>query len=86
MHELGQAPRFIGYVHVRVGTEVVALAIQSVPFMRDGGAARPGGFFMDASGDCGILVDSVGTEGDVQDQINLAIADAVAYISRRILN
>ncbi len=86
MRELSQAPRFIGYVHVRVGSEVVALAVQSVPMVHDGGAAKPGGFFTDGAGEYGILVNSQGSAGDVQEQVDHAIADAVAHISRRVLN
>ncbi len=86
MRELSQAPRFIGYVHVRVGSEVVALAVQSVPLVRDGGAATPGGFFSDGAGEYGILVDSAGGDREVQNQIDRAIGDAVAHISRRVLN
>jgi len=87
MREIGQSPRFLGYVHVRVGAEVVALSVQAVPFRHDGGTETPGGFFQDStSGDCGILVDSEASDRDVRDQIDRAIVDAVQHISKRVLN
>lgn len=87
MREIGQSPRFLGYVHVRVGSETVALPVQAVPFRSEGTADSPGGFFTDArSGEAGILVDSEASDADVRVQLDRAIADAVAHLSKRVLN
>lgn len=83
------AARFLGYVQLRVGQAVVALPVQALPLGGGGrtdGGASPGGFFTEASGRLGILVDSDGTEAEVKARIDEAIADAVVHLSKRVLN
>jgi hypothetical protein len=80
-----QTPRLLGYVQLRVGERVYALPVQTAKFDRDAQSA-PGGFFKDAEGQLGILVDSDASATAVQDQIALASAEAVRHISKRFLN
>jgi hypothetical protein len=81
-----QSARFLGYVQLQVGSKVFALPVQAAPLKRADGSEKPGGFFMEDSGQYGILVDSEASERDVQDQIQKASLDAVAHISKKFLN
>lgn len=80
-----QASRLVGYVQVRIGSQVYALAVQAVPFSKDG-QAHAGGFFADTSGHIGILVDGNATPEEQRAQIAKATEDAVTHLSRPFLN
>ena len=82
----GVEGRLLGYVHLEVGSQVFALPVQAVPLKRADGTTAPGGFFAEASGQFGIIVDSEAPEWDIQAQIQRASADAVRHISRKVLN
>jgi hypothetical protein len=86
MKDIGQNAKLIGFVQVHVGQRVFALPVQAVKFERDRTSTKPGGFFSDEAGQYGILVDGDASASDVQDQIALASAEAVRYISRKFLN
>jgi hypothetical protein len=86
MKTIGQAPRFLGYVQLQVGSQIYALPVQAVPLKRADGTMSPGGFFAEDSGQYGILVDSEASDRDVQDQIKQASVDAARHISKKFLN
>jgi hypothetical protein len=83
-----QSARLLGFVQVRVGTQVFALPVQSVHFERDQLSAAPaGGFFTEDGADqYGIIVDGDATESEVQAQIKKGSEEAFRHISRRFLN
>ena len=86
MH-LGQSSRLLGYVQVQIGSQTYALPVQAVHFERDRASSRPaGGFFTEESGEYGIIVDGDASEGDMQAQIKKASAEAVRFISQKLLN
>ncbi len=86
MRDMTQTARLLGYVQVQVGSKVFALPVQSVHFEAGGETDSAGGFFEEASGDLGIIVDGDATPNDVQAQIVRASAEAVRHLSKRILN
>jgi hypothetical protein len=84
-----QSARLLGFVQVRVGSQLYALPVQSVRFERDQeGTAPAGGFFAEDEGTdrYGILVDSDASESEVQAQIRRGSEEAVRHISKRFLN
>jgi hypothetical protein len=84
-----QNARLLGFIQVRVGSQLFALPVQSVRFERDqNGDAPAGGFFAEGEGSdqYGILVDGDASESDVQAQIKRGSEEAVRHISRRFLN
>ena len=87
MRDLGhQQARFLGYVQLQVGSQVFALPVQATPLKQADGTQAPGGFFAEASGELGIIVDSEASASEVQDQIQRASMDAVRHISKKFLN
>lgn len=77
--------RLLGFVRVVVGAHVVDLPVQAVAIEKDGDR-NAGGFFSDAGGQLGILVDEGATPPEVQAQIEKATAAAVRHLSQRYLN
>ncbi len=88
--------RLLGYVQVRVGSQSVALPVQSVEFATKDdarvdvrkdveGNATVGGLF-EEGGQLGILVDSHASDAEVQAQIVKASEEAVRQLSKRYLN
>jgi hypothetical protein len=89
MHVNNQNSRLLGFVQVRVGSQVFALPVQAVHFERDQASDVPaGGFFADESADTeyGIIVDGDASESDMQAQIRKGSEEAVRHISQRFLN
>ena len=86
MRELGQTNKFIGFVQLRVGSKVFALAVQAVPLARQDGSSQPGGFFIERPGEYGIIVDSDASPENVQEQIKRASEEAARHIGRAFLN
>jgi hypothetical protein len=78
--------RLLGYVQLQVGERVYAIPVESIHVEQDHASSRPGGFFTDAAGKFGILVDDSDASNNVQAQIVEASAEAVRHISRRFLN
>ena len=77
--------RLLGFVRVEVGGRFFDLPIQGVAFEKDGlGVA--GGFFVEADGQPGILVDVDSAAPEVQAQIERATAEAVRHLSQKYLN
>ena len=76
----------MGYVQLQVGSKIFALPVQAVPLKRPDGTVAPGGFFAEASGQCGIIVDSEASEEGVQEQIERASEDALRHMSKKLLN
>lgn len=81
-----QQHRLLGYVQLQIGSRIYALPVQAAPLRKADGTMEPGGFFMEDSGQFGILVDSEASASDVQDQIQRASLDAVRHISKKFLN
>ena len=81
-----QAARFLGYVQLQVGAKVFALPVQAAPLRLADGKEQPGGLFFEEGGHLGILVDSDASDGDVRAQIQKASLDAVAHISKKLMN
>ena len=84
-----QNARLLGFVQVRVGSQIFALPVQSVHFERDQSSDAPaGGFFADDGSvdQYGIIVDGDASEIEVQAQIRKGSEEAVRHISRRFLN
>jgi hypothetical protein len=81
-----QQHRLLGYVQLQIGSRIYALPVQAAPLRKPDGTMEPGGFFMEESGQLGILVDSEASASDVQDQIQRASLDAVRHISKKFLN
>jgi hypothetical protein len=86
MREPIQNPKIVGFVHLRVGGDLVAVPVQAVPLERDQDGRASGGFFMDSEGKCGILVDSALPASEAKRQLDQAIADAASQLSKRFLN
>jgi hypothetical protein len=84
--------RFLGYVHVQVGSRVYALPVEARQLSgepRDPGDQRPTvepGFFTEEAGRFGIVVDSDASEAVVQETIERGSAEAARHISRKLLN
>lgn len=81
--------RLLGFVQVRVGTQVFALPVQAVHFERDQVSDVPaGGFFAEegAANQYGIIVDGDASESDVEAQIRKGSEEAVRHISQKFLN
>jgi hypothetical protein len=81
---LSGSGRLLGFVRVLVGSQVFQLPVEAVTFEQDGDRAA-GGFF-DHEGQLGILVDEAATPSDVQAQIESATAEAVRFLSKKVLN
>jgi len=85
-----QNARLLGFVQVRVGTQVFALPVQSVHFERDQASDAPAGGFFTTDGaeedQYGIIVDGDASESEVQAQIAKGSEEAFRHISRRFLN
>jgi hypothetical protein len=86
MRDFAPNPHFLGFVQVRCGKRVLSLPIEAMAIHKDLGTKRPGGFFTDGQGACGILVDGEASAAAVRAQIEKGIADAVAHLSRATLN
>ena len=86
MRDITQTARLLGYVQVQVGSRVFSLPVQSVHFEPGGESSNAGGFFAEASGDLGIIVDGDQPANDVQAQIVRGSAEAVRHLSKRFLN
>jgi hypothetical protein len=72
--------RLIGFVQLRVGDRVVAVPVQSMKLLPDGGK-RPGGFYVEGA-EFGICVDDHGNPGEVAEQIRSASHDAAIHVGR----
>lgn len=77
--------RFLGYVHVRVGSRVFTLPVEAAPLGGKDGTERPAGFFSEDDR-FGILVDSSDSDAVQKETIERASADAARHISRKFLN
>jgi hypothetical protein len=84
--------RFLGYVHLQVGSRVYALPVEArrlsgetVELGENRSTLEPGFFTADA-GRFGIVVDSEAPEAVVQQTIERGSADAARHISRKLLN
>jgi hypothetical protein len=87
MRDIGhQSARFLGYLQLQVGSQTYALPVQATSFKQADGTSMPGGFFVEAVGKYGILVDSDAPASEVQEQIKRASLDAVRHISQAFLN
>lgn len=82
----GNGSRLIGYVQVQVGSEMVALPVQSIHYDRDTDVGLPGGLFQDEGGTLGILVDGDASPEVVKAQIAAAAEEAGRRLAKKILN
>lgn len=78
--------RFLGYVQVKVASQVFTLPVEAAPLARADAAGRREGFFFEGSDRFGILVDSDASDAAQRETIERASADAARHISRRLLN
>ncbi len=79
----------VGVVEVAVGATVISLPVSTLSFSRGGrdrSSRLAGGFFDDGDGHVGIIVDSDATPREVNEQIRVAVEDAVAHFDKRTLN
>jgi hypothetical protein len=76
--------RLLGFVRVVVGGQAFELAVQAMSFERD--SERMAGGFFSKDGQLGILVDESASPSEAKEQIELATAEAVRHLSRRVLN
>ena len=76
--------RLLGFVRVLVGGQVFDLAVQAVPFEKDG-VRTAGGFFVD-EGHLGIIVDEGAAPPQLQEQIEKGTVEAVRHLSKKFLN
>ena len=76
----------LGYVQVRVASQVYTLLVEAAPLSRDGELARKAGFFADGADRYGILVDSEASEQVQRETIERGSVDAARHLSRRFLN
>ena len=84
MREGNVSSRLLGYIQLRVGSQLVAVPVQSMRLDADGGE-RPGGFYAEGN-DVGIYVDTDAGAGDVAEQIRRATHDAVRHMGRKHFN
>ncbi len=82
----GNGSRLIGYVQVQVGSQSVALPVQSIHYDRDSDVGLPGGLFQDEKGSFGILVDGDASPEVVKAQIAAAAEEAARRLAKKILN
>jgi hypothetical protein len=80
-----QNTRLLGYVQVQVGSTRVSLPVRSVA-LQDDTDHPSGGFFAEASGQLGIIVDANADDNARRQQIERASKEAVVHLSRRFLN
>jgi hypothetical protein len=79
----------VGVVEVAVGATVIQLPVSTLRFTpgpRDSRSRLAGGFFDDGDGHVGIIVDSDATPRQVNEQIRVAVEDAVAHFDKRTLS
>ncbi len=76
--------RLVGFVRVVVGGKVCDVAVQAVSFDSDG-ERDPGGFF-EKDGQLGILVDESAPDSLVEAQLKKATEEAIAHLSKKVLN
>jgi hypothetical protein len=76
--------RLLGFVRVVVGGHVCDLAVQAVPFDKDG-EHTAGGFFVH-NDQLGIIVDDTAPAAQIQAQIEKGTAEAVRHLSKKYLN
>ena len=82
----GNGSRLIGYVQVQVGTQVIALPVQSIQYDRDSDVGLPGGLFQDEKGSFGIMVDDKASPEVVKAQIAAAAEEAGRRLAKKLLN
>ncbi|MBL8606919.1 MAG: hypothetical protein JNL38_06350 [Myxococcales bacterium] len=82
--------KLLGFVQVDVAGRSFTLPVQALDFTRDardGDDGRlSGGFFAEAGGSLGILVDARASEDEVRQQIQAATEEAIRHLSRRYLS
>ncbi|APS00082.1 hypothetical protein [Pajaroellobacter abortibovis] len=78
--------QLVGYIQVHVGSRMIALPVQAASLSPDEIGRTPGGFFIDATGQCGILVDHDASAPEIEEQIVRASCDAARHIARKFLN
>jgi hypothetical protein len=80
-------PALLGVVQLRIHGHLFALPVKAVSFGEGStdGAPEKGGFFADGQ-ELGILVDSRGSQAEVQRSIEAACQDAVRHLSLRYAN
>lgn len=81
-----QGTTLIGCVQLRVGPKLVSIAVHSAPFESDSATTAPGGLFVDASGEFGILVDQASPPAEVEQQVRLATEQVAKVVTRTLLN
>jgi len=81
--------RFLGYVHVQVGSRVYALPVEARRLTgerREDGSTLEPGFFAEEAGHFGIVVDRDASDAVVRETIERGSAEAARHISRKLLN
>ncbi len=78
--------RFLGNVHVQVGSRVFALPVEARPLVGEDGATLEPGFFTNGGDRFGIVVDSEAPDSVVKQTIERGSAEAARHISRKLLN
>ena len=78
--------RFIGYVQVRVASQVYTLAVEAKPQLTDGGSGPELGFIPGDGKDMSILIDGDAPDKEQRETIERASVDAARHLSRRFLN
>jgi hypothetical protein len=73
-------------VHVRVGSDVHVLAVESMPLELDDGSVLSPGLFEERAGSYGIRVDRDAPESVVRQTIENASAQAAQQFGRKLLN
>jgi hypothetical protein len=78
--------RFIGYVQVRVASQVYTLPVEAKPPIAEGDVAPELGFIPGDGKHFSILVDGDAPDKEQRETIERASVDAARHLSRRFLN
>jgi hypothetical protein len=80
------SPRLVGYVEVKVASQVFTLPVQAAPVHDAEGTAGKLGFLSEGHDGYSILIDADASDAEKQAAIVLASAEAERFISRKVLN
>jgi hypothetical protein len=78
--------RFLGYVQVRVASQVHTLPVEAMPPIGERDAERKLGFTLGDGEHLSIVVDGDASDKEQRETIEQASVDAAKHLSRRLLN
>jgi hypothetical protein len=80
------AARLLGYVEVKVASQVFKLPVQAAPVESGEGSQAKTGFLSEGTDGFAILIDATASDREQQAAIVRASEEAERFISRKVLN